>query len=133
MINTSFTEDGFYIDWAKKIVADRKTVYVDWNKGENSWADMALMSKFKNIIIANSTFSWWAAWLGMEDKNVICPRVLVYNDLNSDIKIEYNQQINTADGTFIGKNMKDAVAYFNNPDNKPVREMYEAKLKLTSY
>ena len=73
------------IDWAKKIVADRKAVYVDWNKGEDSWADMALMSKFKNIIIANSTFSWWAAWLGMADKNVICPRFLVYNDLNSDI------------------------------------------------
>lgn len=49
------------------------------------------------------------------------------------VRSEYNQQINTADGSFIGKNMKDAVAYFNNPDNKAVRDMYEAKLKLTDY
>lgn len=47
------------------------------------------------------------------------------------VRSEYNQQINTADGSFIGKNMNDAVAYFNNPANKAVRDMYESKLKLT--
>lgn len=80
------------IDWARKIIAHRKAVYIDWNKGENSWADMSLMSMFKNIIIANSTFSWWAAWLGRSDKYVICPKVFVYNDLTSDIyKQEWNR------------------------------------------
>lgn len=49
------------------------------------------------------------------------------------VRSEYNQQINTSDGSFIGKNMKDAVAYFNNPDNKAVLDAFEAKLKLTSY
>ena len=49
------------------------------------------------------------------------------------VRSEHNQQISTADGNFIGKNMTDAIAYFNNPDNKSVKEMYEAKLKLTSY
>lgn len=42
----------------------------------------------------------------------------------------YNQQISTADGTFIGANMNEAIAYFNNPDNKDVRTAYENKLKL---
>jgi len=42
----------------------------------------------------------------------------------------YNQQISTAEGTFIGANMNEAIAYFNNPENKDVRTAYENKLKL---
>lgn len=73
------------IGWAKELLSNRNAVFVDWNKGEHSWADMALMSKFKNIIIPNSTFSWWAAWLGCSDKIVLCPPVFINNDPNSDI------------------------------------------------
>lgn len=46
------------------------------------------------------------------------------------VRSEYNQQISTADGTFVGSNMNDAIAYFNNPNNKDVRTAYENKLKL---
>lgn len=46
------------------------------------------------------------------------------------IRPEYNQQISTADGTFIGSNMNEAVAYFNNPNNKPVLEAMQNKYKL---
>ena len=46
------------------------------------------------------------------------------------IRPEYNQQISTADGTFIGSNMNEAVAYFNNPNNKPVFEAMQNKYKL---
>lgn len=49
------------------------------------------------------------------------------------VRSEYNQQISTSDGSFIGKNMNDAIAYFNNPENKTVKDMYESKLKVTSY
>ena len=46
------------------------------------------------------------------------------------IRSEYNQQISTADGTLIGSNMNAAVAFFNNPDNKDMRELFENKIKM---
>lgn len=72
------------IEWSKRLLKNKKAVFVDWNIKENSWADMALMSSFRNLIIANSTFSWWAAWLGMAEK-VVCPPYLINGDENSDI------------------------------------------------
>ena len=46
------------------------------------------------------------------------------------IRSEFNQQISTADGTLIGSNMNSAVAFFNNPDNKDIKELYENKLRM---
>lgn len=46
------------------------------------------------------------------------------------VRAEYNQQISTADGAYIGSNMKEAIAYFNNPNNKEAREAYETKVKM---
>lgn len=46
------------------------------------------------------------------------------------IRPEFNQQISTADGTFIGSNINEAVAYFNNPNNAAVLEVMKNKFKL---
>lgn len=46
------------------------------------------------------------------------------------IRSEYNQQISTAEGVFVGSNLKEAVAYFDNPNNAELRTAYENKLKL---
>ena len=37
---------------------------VDWNRGAESWQDLALMAACEHHVIANSSFSWWGAWLG---------------------------------------------------------------------
>lgn len=49
--------------------------YISGNSGANSWKDMALMQKARHFIIANSSFSWWAAYLGeYKNKIVYAPR-----------------------------------------------------------
>ena len=61
--------------------------YVKHNKGIESYNDMRLMSHCQHHIIANSSFSWWGAWLNpREDKIVIAPQAWVLGDFDtSDI------------------------------------------------
>ncbi len=70
-----FSDD---IPWCRENIGPlckgREVVYVDWNKGEDSYRDMQLMSLCRHNIIANSSFSWWGAWLNQyPDKVVIAP------------------------------------------------------------
>lgn len=46
-------------------------VYVDCHHGNDSWKDMFLMSKCRHNIIANSTFSFWAAMLNTNPNKVV--------------------------------------------------------------
>lgn len=39
-----------------------KVYFVDWNKGEDSYRDMQLISHCKHAIVTNSSFGWWGAY-----------------------------------------------------------------------
>lgn len=52
-----------------------RTVFVDHNDDFSSHEDLRLMSNCRHHILANSSFSWWGAWLnGRAEKVVIAPR-----------------------------------------------------------
>ena len=64
-----FTND---LAWTRQIITEDNNVEViDWNSEDEGWIDMYLMSICKHNIIANSSFSWWAAWLNQNEKKVV--------------------------------------------------------------
>lgn len=66
-----FSDDSSYV--REKYQGERYTV-VDWNRGEDSFYDMQLMSCCSHNICANSTFSFWGARLNPNpDKIMIRP------------------------------------------------------------
>jgi len=63
-----FSDD---ISWCKQNINDSRISFVE---NEEDYMDLYIMSMCDNNIIANSTFSWWGAWLNSNaDKQVIAP------------------------------------------------------------
>jgi len=67
-----FSDD---IEWCREhLNLDFPATYIDHNTGDDSYRDMQLMSLCDHHIIANSSFSWWGAWLNPSpEKIVIAP------------------------------------------------------------
>lgn len=69
-----FSDD---IDWCKANfnLRERDVRFVDEHlAGPQDTNHLLLMSSFQNFVIANSSFSWWGAWLSRrEGKTVVAP------------------------------------------------------------
>lgn len=79
-----FTNTGS-VEWCKEnlkifgLNSKKDTIlFVDWNKGEESYRDMQLMCECKHAIITTSSFGWWGAYLNPnKDKITISPQLQI--------------------------------------------------------
>ncbi|HEX4085242.1 MAG TPA: alpha-1,2-fucosyltransferase [Chthoniobacteraceae bacterium] len=68
-----FSDDPGWVQECLKFPAP--THYVTHNVGRQNYEDLRLMRACRHFIIANSTFSWWGAWLaGGAEKIVVAPK-----------------------------------------------------------
>ena len=76
-----FSDDPEYVALNLQI---QDAIYVDFNKGSDSWQDMYLMSRCKHNIIANSTFSWWGAWLNDNPQKIVVAPSRWFANMDND-------------------------------------------------
>jgi hypothetical protein len=62
-----FSDD---IEWCRQNVKFDQAVFVE-RRGGTPLDDMSVAIQCKNIILANSTFSWWCAWLNPNPKKIV--------------------------------------------------------------
>jgi hypothetical protein len=78
-----FSDD---IKWAESnLTIPFPTTFIGHNFGDQSFQDLRLISRCKHQIIANSSFSWWGAWLNSyENKTVIAPKKWFLNNKKTE-------------------------------------------------
>ena len=62
-------------EWAEEHISSRYKIDIVSGSNATEGEELSLMSLCKHHIIANSSFSWWGAWLNQkQDKIVIVPK-----------------------------------------------------------
>ncbi len=61
------------LEWCKQNLSTSKGLYNDFvfATGSDEWDDFSIMASCSHHIIANSTFSWWSAYLGRNPNKVV--------------------------------------------------------------
>lgn len=69
------------IEWCKENLKIQNAKFINWNTGKENYIDMQLMSLCKYNIIANSSFSWWGAWLNENKNKIVISPSKFFNDI----------------------------------------------------
>jgi hypothetical protein len=82
-----FSDD---LDWARAtLTLPGPATFVTHNGDEKNYEDMRLMAACKHHIVANSTFSWWGAWLGKKDDQIVYAPMKYYINTDQDFRDFY--------------------------------------------
>jgi hypothetical protein len=79
-----FSDD---LDWCERnLELDHPHSFVRHHGGpqDRTCEDFKLMTLCRHFIIANSSFSWWAAWLGSDPRKIVVAPAAWFRDVPSD-------------------------------------------------
>ncbi len=78
LITKNFKNPHFFVfsddyKWVKSnLLVEHDTTFAEHNNDDKNYIDLTLMSMCKHNIIANSSFSWWGAWLNQNPNKIVC-------------------------------------------------------------
>lgn len=102
--NAKFVVFSDDITWCQENLVGENIVYIT---GNNQFVDMCMMSMCDHHIIANSSFSWWGAWLNKSsEKKVIAPRRWF------GIAFDFNSKDLYCDGWIVIGSWYDSLEYY---------------------
>jgi hypothetical protein len=81
-----FSDDPAWVKSQFGRLLESNATFVNHNADADSWQDMYSMSQCQNGITANSSFSWWGAWLiSNQTKVIITPKTWFLNQSNEGV------------------------------------------------
>ncbi|MDD3894984.1 MAG: alpha-1,2-fucosyltransferase [Syntrophomonadaceae bacterium] len=86
LIENKVKDPHFFIfsddpEWASaNLKLNHPTTFITHNKQEKDYEDLRLMSLCKHNIIANSSFSWWGAWINSNTEKLVFAPVRWFNN-----------------------------------------------------
>ena len=81
-----FSDD---IPRSKEMCSEIKDAEFTFSEGQNEFNDLSLMASCTDHIIANSSFSWWGAWMGHNENKIVvspsheCPNWFAHNKMDT--------------------------------------------------
>ncbi len=79
-----FSDDPVWVQ--KNLPINYTTTYVTHNDADKNYEDLRLMSLCRHNIIANSSFSWWGAWLNSNPMKIVIYPHRWFNETNINIE-----------------------------------------------